>query len=51
MFEIEFEIEVEKEIGGESSRYEYTQKYNPLTDDFDLDAEYIPSLPNKYDYD
>lgn len=51
MFEIEFEIEVEKEIEGESSRFEYTQKYNPLTDDFDLDAEYIPGLPDKYDYD
>lgn len=51
MFEIEFEVEVEKEIEGEASRYEYIQKYNPLTDDFDLEPEFIPGLANKYDYD
>lgn len=51
MFEIEFEVEVEKEIEGETSRYEYIQKYNPITDDFDLEAEYILGLPNKHDYD
>ena len=50
-FEIEFEVEVEKEIEGESSHFEYSQKYNPITDDFDLDMEYVPGLSNKYDYD
>lgn len=47
----EFLVEVEKQIEIDHSSYEYSYNYNPLTDNFDMETEFVPRISYDHYYD